>query len=304
MPFGSMMRAPLALGLIKSQLAAAGLEAKVHNLNFALASAIGFGQYEMIARFKGVETQVSEWLFAKAAWRSDFGPTDDEFLVLAGEELDTIPHIDDPAGWLKQIRETVIEPYLEHCVDRLLADRPRVVAFSCMFFQTVAALALGRLLKERDPDITLAYGGVCFHGEAGEELFDKVPWIDAVSTSEADDVIVELFAALARGERPAGLAGIRSRGPDGTVAIGPPGAMASSATLESLPDPLYDDFFADAREVGLLDNTVWRDRASIPFEASRGCWWGQKKHCTFCGLNGEGMAFRVKHPDTVQAARG
>ena len=30
------------------------------------------------------------------------------------------------------------------------------------------------------------------------------------------------------------------------------------------------------------------------FESSRGCWWGAKHHCTFCGLNGSTMAFRRK----------
>jgi ribosomal peptide maturation radical SAM protein 1 len=29
-------------------------------------------------------------------------------------------------------------------------------------------------------------------------------------------------------------------------------------------------------------------------ETSRGCWWGQKHHCTFCGLNGLGMGYRSK----------
>ena len=32
------------------------------------------------------------------------------------------------------------------------------------------------------------------------------------------------------------------------------------------------------------------------FETSRGCWWGAKKHCTFCGLNGATMAYRSKSP--------
>ena len=31
-------------------------------------------------------------------------------------------------------------------------------------------------------------------------------------------------------------------------------------------------------------------------ETSRGCWWGAKSHCTFCGLNGSTMAFRRKSP--------
>jgi ribosomal peptide maturation radical SAM protein 1 len=48
-----------------------------------------------------------------------------------------------------------------------------------------------------------------------------------------------------------------------------------------------------------------RDRAGltalhplvIALESSRGCWWGAKSHCTFCGLNANGMAHRAKTPD-------
>lgn len=302
MPFGSIMRAPLALSQIKSQLAAGGVAARVHNLNFAFARAIGFGRYEMIARFKGVETQVSEWLFAEAAWRRPFGPSPEEFLGLAGEELDTIPNVDDPAAWLARVRRDVVPVFLEHAYQRLIASGvPRVVGFSCMFFQTIAALALGRMLKERHPEIAVIYGGTCFHGEAGEELFAKLEWIDAVSTGEADAVIAPLFEALLAGETPRDLAGVRARDRDGVAAIGPAPELTPAAALDQLPDPDFTDFFADAAEVGLMGDTVWRDRVSLPFEASRGCWWGQKKHCTFCGLNGEGMAFRARDPDAVVA---
>ena len=34
-------------------------------------------------------------------------------------------------------------------------------------------------------------------------------------------------------------------------------------------------------------------------ESSRGCWWGEKFHCTFCGLNGAGMKYRSKSPERV-----
>ncbi len=36
-------------------------------------------------------------------------------------------------------------------------------------------------------------------------------------------------------------------------------------------------------------------------ETSRGCWWGAKHHCTFCGLNGDTMAFRSKSPERAFA---
>jgi ribosomal peptide maturation radical SAM protein 1 len=37
----------------------------------------------------------------------------------------------------------------------------------------------------------------------------------------------------------------------------------------------------------------------MPYQSSRGCWWGQKHHCTFCGLNDVGINFREKKADTV-----
>jgi ribosomal peptide maturation radical SAM protein 1 len=36
-------------------------------------------------------------------------------------------------------------------------------------------------------------------------------------------------------------------------------------------------------------------------ETSRGCWWGAVSHCTFCGLNGNSMAFRSKSAARVVA---
>jgi magnesium-protoporphyrin IX monomethyl ester (oxidative) cyclase len=38
------------------------------------------------------------------------------------------------------------------------------------------------------------------------------------------------------------------------------------------------------------------------FETSRGCWWGERSHCTFCGLNGLSMNYRSMHPQKAVAS--
>ena len=43
----------------------------------------------------------------------------------------------------------------------------------------------------------------------------------------------------------------------------------------------------------LKDPDIQSDLA-VPVETSRGCWWGQVQHCTFCGLNPLTMRFRSK----------
>ncbi|HPJ29787.1 MAG TPA: RiPP maturation radical SAM C-methyltransferase [Methanothrix sp.] len=298
MPFASLTAPNLALGLIKAQLREEGLESKVVNLNFDFARMIGFGGYERVALFKGVETQVGEWLFAKEAW-GPFGPSEEEFVERCEGELKTIPKVPEMKGWLLKIRREVVPMYLLQSLRRLEREgEPVVVAFSCSFFQTSSALALGRLIKEVHPDVKLAYGGACFHDQMGLELLEKAPWIDAVSTGEADDVIVPLFRKLLDGEAPSDLQGIVYRD-DGVVRSGPVGRPASSEVLEGLPDPDYDDFFDDSKRIGISEDPGWKLRVRLFFESSRGCWWGEKRHCSFCGLNGKGLSYRSKSADRV-----
>jgi ribosomal peptide maturation radical SAM protein 1 len=64
--------------------------------------------------------------------------------------------------------------------------------------------------------------------------------------------------------------------------------------LDALPTPIYDEYFDRAQRLQLTGHAFYLP--TLPFESSRGCWWGQKHHCTFCGLNGLGMAYRAKQP--------
>ena len=73
--------------------------------------------------------------------------------------------------------------------------------------------------------------------------------------------------------------------------------------MDTLPVPDYDEYFARAERLGFLPR-AGRRNVWIPFEAARGCWWGAKQHCTFCGLNGTSMTFRSKSPERVRTELG
>ena len=60
--------------------------------------------------------------------------------------------------------------------------------------------------------------------------------------------------------------------------------------LDALPVPDYSDYFRDLDASGVSADVL----PVLLFETARGCWWGAKSHCTFCGLNGGAMAFRAK----------
>ena len=62
--------------------------------------------------------------------------------------------------------------------------------------------------------------------------------------------------------------------------------------MDDLPYPDFSDYFRDLGQSAAAINIF----PTLLFETSRGCWWGAKSHCTFCGLNGGSMAFRSKSP--------
>jgi magnesium-protoporphyrin IX monomethyl ester (oxidative) cyclase len=62
--------------------------------------------------------------------------------------------------------------------------------------------------------------------------------------------------------------------------------------MDTAAIPAFDDYF---NAVSQMPTAKYIDPC-ITLETSRGCWWGAKNHCTFCGLNALGMAFRKKSP--------
>jgi len=70
--------------------------------------------------------------------------------------------------------------------------------------------------------------------------------------------------------------------------------------MNETPVPDFDEYFHARKESGYAG---WKGahQMELPVETARGCWWGEKQHCIFCGLNRSGMEFRAKSPDEVVA---
>jgi magnesium-protoporphyrin IX monomethyl ester (oxidative) cyclase len=125
-----------------------------------------------------------------------------------------------------------------------------------------------------------------------------------VVSGEADELLAPLCELLLAHGRDAPLALL----PDGAIvrqhvrlnAFGPGAKPVPRATVENLdaaPVPDHSDYLA-ALHASPLRKFV---KPGLLIEFSRGCWWGQKHHCTFCGLNGGGMGYRSKRAETAEA---
>ena len=130
------------------------------------------------------------------------------------------------------------------------------------------------------------------------ELVRTVDAVDYAVSGEADVAFRPAAGRAERGPRP-GVGARRARAPGRRGRRAGPEA-APFDRLDELPVPDYHEFFDGRRRSGLA-RRLGATPVTLPFESARGCWWGAKRHCTFCGLNGSTMAFRAKSPDRVRA---
>jgi ribosomal peptide maturation radical SAM protein 1 len=190
--------------------------------------------------------------------------------------------------------------FLDEVAAEALALEPRIVGFGSVFQQHVASLALARRLKALRPELVILFGGANCEGPMGAETARQFPFVDAVVSGEGEVVVPELVRRALAGESLGGLPGVFLGGEDHLSGRGSrprlPNAV-SPPDLDTVPMPDFSDYLANLR-ASRLDPRI---QPLLLYETSRGCWWGAKSHCTFCGLNAQGMAFRSKSAPRVLA---
>ncbi len=289
MPFGPLRLPSIGLELLKGAL----VDRRVRICYFTLAFArrIGPDLYDQVSGWLFPERSlVGEWLFSAALHREgddDPAETDRFFEVAIREAAAPVP--EGKRGEILRARREV-EAFLADCERRIARHRPRIVGFTSSFQQHVASLALARRLKARHPELTLVFGGANCEGVMGLETVRRFPFVDAVVSGEGELVFPTLVARVLDGQGVGDLRGVCTPDTAGRIDPRRPPNAPRVTELDALPCPDYDDFFAAWREAAPAVDEGPR----LPFETSRGCWWGERRPCTFCGLNGASMTFRSK----------
>ncbi|MEW2356287.1 RiPP maturation radical SAM C-methyltransferase [Spirillospora sp. NPDC029432] len=178
--------------------------------------------------------------------------------------------------------------FVELAAREILAGEPDVVGLTSTFMQNVASLALARRLKEQAPGLVVVMGGSNCDGAMGHALHRNHPFVDLVVRGEGERVFPELLGRVAAGQSPEHLPGVCWWKGDDSVA-NPQATHPVPPAL--IPRPDFDAWQA------ALDSSSVRPyiEPKLLLEGARGCWWGEKHQCTFCGLNGSSIAFRA-HP--------
>ncbi|MFF7341854.1 RiPP maturation radical SAM C-methyltransferase [Streptomyces sp. NPDC008163] len=289
MPWARIHAPSIQCGLLQSITRRAGHHCDSHYLNIEFAAFFGSNAYDSIANIASERLHLlGEWLFSYAAFGevtadrdyfAEYPEVESIWAELTGKGLDN----------LMTTRRDTLPNWIAECASKPVWGEYDVIGFTSTFMQNTASLALGKAIKQCHPGVTLVYGGANFDGDMGAEYARKLPWLDHVVTGEGDLAFPALLNAIADGaETP--IPGVHGQ----AVPELPPSTDAQRPNaLDELPTPDYRDYFA---WLDRFDRTRLLGRAPVrlPVEFSRGCWWGQKHHCTFCGLNALGMAYRAK----------
>ena len=184
--------------------------------------------------------------------------------------------------------QTLVPGFIEDCLEEIRARQPDVVGFTSMFGQNMSSLSLARRIKQELPQTVVVFGGANCAGEMGEALLRNFDQIDYVITGEAELNFPALITCIDEQGPPDNIGGIVWRDENGDVHHN--GFTPPFRDLDMLPVPDYGDYFAALQETSYANEI----EPMVFLEQSRGCWWGQKQHCTFCGLNADGMVYRKK----------
>jgi len=289
MPFGFHIYPSIQLGTLSTLLKSHGWKAKSHYLNLHFAFQIGMAEYNTLCEKRFL---IGEWLFSEILFGTAQG--NQNYTHHFESHIQDVCHsIGKPLEYLLDLKTRRIPEYLNWALESQDWEQYSAIGFSSTFNQNIASVTLAKLIKERFPKIKIIFGGSNFESEMGMEYFRAFDWIDYVVPGEAEHALPALIRALENNEPiPKGVV----HRVEGKVVFEENFQMFKD--FDDYPIPDYDDFFEEIRGIDpqshLLDNPI------VLYETSRGCWWGEKHHCTFCGLNASTMKFRARSPERVR----
>ncbi len=269
--FDTLNLTPLGTSVLIAACRQRGLQVGAVYASVLMAARIGYDVYETICKTL-VRKQPGEYIFKPHAYPP--------------EVLARIPEgIEHPK--MRDLIAAVAPatgPHLDEVVQAIAAKKPRIVGITNMFQQNMSAFAISRRVRMVLPEALIVMGGANVTGVMARGLAQVFDCVDYFFDGEADTVFPDFCEAyLHRGVRPA----------DRIVGCAP------LQNMDDSPDADFSDFIAAMREqqdAGRLPSGL---PGYITYESSRGCWWGAKHHCTFCGLNQASMNFREKRPERV-----
>jgi len=314
MPFASLNRPSIALAQLRKILENTfdeRVNVQVHYLNHPFGKFLGTSRYNYICESgAGLVTGLGDWIFREVAFPS---APDNSKAYLNRFRY----HFDKKfADWLMNEFQAVkrdLSKFLDELIIRYRIADADIVGLTSMFAQNVPNIALAQRLRSINSNQIVVMGGANCEGAMGMALAENIDVFDFIFSGyglvsfpefvgnllagdrekchQIDGVLskrnIRSFSRTAAGKSGSATGSVPGLLPNGIAQIGKELDINTPIELD------YDDFF---------DSIMQNFSKPLPgvrvmFETSRGCWWGERAHCTFCGLNSTEMSYRAMKPD-------
>lgn len=292
-PFGALERPSLGISILKAKLEEDNIPCEIQYLTLPFAEMIGVETYQWMCYELPYTAFAGDWAFTSALYEDGDNKPNPNYIenvlrktwYLDNESINRILHI-----------KSYIPSFIEYCMESIKWEDYSVIGFTSTFEQNIASLALAKKVKEKFPKLVTVFGGANWEAEMGLELHKNFSFVDYVCSGESEESFPKLVKAIAKAKSKKFLEknvnGIVLRNNGKSIYTGMSDQISE---LDGLPYPDFSDYFGNLNQSSASKSVF----SSLLFETARGCWWGAKSHCTFCGLNGNSMAFRSKSPKRV-----
>ncbi|MCX8131545.1 MAG: RiPP maturation radical SAM C-methyltransferase [Clostridia bacterium] len=289
-PFASLKFPSIGLHILQAVAESKGFSSNVLYLSNLLAACMGRNNYEAIYRQSRIG-MLGERLFSRSAYgMKALGggleelfsfPDSREGQNSANDLFEYFYQNDDFFDVEKVVElEKLCYSFINYCTDTISEYDYKIVGCSTMFEQTNSAVAVINKVKQFDKSIVTIIGGANCEGDMSKGISSLSESIDYVFSGESELTFASFLDSYIKNELP-----------DDRIFYGEP--LKDFDTYGSLK---YDDFF---RQLKQMPESELPDDIAILLESSRGCWWGAKNKCTFCGINKERECFRQKSREKI-----
>lgn len=293
MPFASLESPSLALTQLKSVVESKlgdRVEVDLLYLNQEFAINLGFDFYNfVVGAFDSQTSGLGEWFFRKAAF-PEVPDNADKFFRRY------FPYRTEKVESFKRStleRREKLESFIDSLIDKHGLADSQIVGFTSMFTQNIASFAVAKRIKDRNPNVITIMGGANCETPMGQEIVKNVKQIDYVFSGPGLKSLPVFIEHCLSGnfDQCHSIKGVFSK--KNYIFQSGPDAIGEELDIDSTVDLNYDPFM-QLVERNFPNGEV---KPILLFETSRGCWWGERAHCTFCGLNGLSMAYRSMKPE-------
>lgn len=310
MPFSPPNRPNLALSRLQAVLRAGGHHCELLHTEIDFAAEIGLDVYAKLAVQYPQELLLGDLVFAPhmngdQVDENDIlqGLTPDFRYALARSRgkrgtppLPDEQKLDEFRKLLPLLRFKALE-FLDRTVEKIeKIGSVHLIGLNCTY-NIAPNIALARGVKNALSDTEILLGGSWCEGEPGRILHEEFEVVDYVCRGDGESLIRELADSLdGVGPSIEDIQGLVYRDGSRTVCNGSWARPVED--LDDMPLPKFSEWYDKVLQ---KPSVLSESELLLPIETSRGCWYGQKAQCTFCGQYLKRDEYRSKSADHILA---